>query len=618
MFSLKSERAGAWGARGVIIAVAILHAWYTWGHWGDTQIDSGREMYVPVDLLRGKLLYRDIWYQYGPLPPYAQALAFLIFGINLSVLYAFGLILVTSSSLLLFETAREFELVLPAAMAPAIFLLAESYRPAIFNFIFPYSYSATIAATIGLAFLYFTIQHALTGRLRWLIFAALCASLVLLTKQEFAIACLAVLGFEAIASCLNNRSWSALTTNVLASAAGLMPALLGYGILVWKISAKTIFIDNWVMTPGTYTMRTIGARRMALEGFRFGLNEWTGAAVGAALSLALWFAIGHANTFAIKKLGLSRLRSFVVVVVMDIAIAMIVIGLGTSLWAGLPALVAQIVFPKGMYLIACLFMILAVWKVWRTQGRPIALAEAALGIYAVVVSIRVIMEMSPTGGYAVFFNGTVFLVFAIVVARVVAYASRSLDLRRRDLLVGCMLGAEAVLLVIGFFPRRLRSPLIAPLKTPLGTIYTQPDRAVLFPQIMSFMKTHTRNGMDILVVPESPSLYFFSEMQSPSRWYEVQPGVLNPEQEQQLISDADSAHVQFVLLCNRHTDEFFVGSFGTGYDKSIYDWMGANFTKVGQFGPRTDLLPASMKDLKVYQPYVIEIYERKSAKTSDR
>jgi hypothetical protein len=607
LFLFRSDRVAVWGARGLIVAMAIVYAWYTWGHWGDLQIDSGREMYVPVDLLRGKLLYRDIWYQYGPLTPYLQALALELFGINLNVLYVIGMILVISSALLLFEIGRNFELVLPAAMAPAIFFLAESFHPSIFNFVFPYSYTATMAAFFGLACLFFTIKHAITGRLRWLLFAALCTSLALLTKQEFGIACLAVLGFEAIASSFARHSWRELTRNCFTCAAGLVPTLLAYGFLIWKVSAKTIFIDNWVMTPGTYTMRTIGHYRMALEGTRFGLSEWSTAAFGVAVSITLWFVIAYANAFAIKKLQLRRLQYFVFVVLADVVVALIVIGLGSSAWPGLPWFIAQIVFPKGIFLIGCAFMILVIWNVWRTGGQAGDLAKAALAIYAVLVGIRAMMEMW-SGGYAVFFNAPVFLVFTIVVVRVVARGALSLDVQRRRLLVGCMLSAEALLLVLGLLPRH--EVVNTPMKTEFGTIYTEADRATLFPQIISFMKSHTRNGKDILVLPESPSLYYFSGMQSPSRWYEAQPGVLDPEQELTLISEADSAHVQYVLLCNRHVNEFGVAPFGIGYDQSIYKWLVANYVKVSQFGPRADLLPKNI-DLKGYQPYVMDVYVKK-------
>jgi hypothetical protein len=130
------------------------------------------------------------------------------------------------------------------------------------------------------------------------------------------------------------------------------------------------------------------------------------------------------------------------------------------------------------------------------------------------------------------------------------------------------------------------------------------------------MKTHTRSGRDILVLPESPSLYFFSGMQSPTRWYEVQPGVLDPKQELTLIDEANSAHVQYVLLCNRHVDEFGVAPFGIGYDQSINKWIVSNYTKIGQFGPRGDLLSPN-NDLRVYQPYVMEVYARKGDEIRD-
>src|SRR6266852_7642784 len=147
------------------------------GHWGDCQIDNGRELYVPVSILHGKLLYRDIWYMYGPLAPYLQALLFRIFGIHLNVLYGFGLLLTIASALVTFEIARRFRLPLPASLVPSLFFLLESYFPFIFNFIFPYSYAATLGSFLGLACLYFVLKHA--SRMRTLVFgfAALLASL---------------------------------------------------------------------------------------------------------------------------------------------------------------------------------------------------------------------------------------------------------------------------------------------------------------------------------------------------------------------------------------------------------------------------------------------------------
>src|SRR5208282_2351240 len=78
-------------ARTAIIAVALVLACLTWAHWGDLQTDCGRELYVPLEILRGKLLYRDVWYPYGPLAPYVEAALVAIFGQHLTAFYLFGL-----------------------------------------------------------------------------------------------------------------------------------------------------------------------------------------------------------------------------------------------------------------------------------------------------------------------------------------------------------------------------------------------------------------------------------------------------------------------------------------------------------------------------------------------
>ena len=565
-------------------------------------------MYVPVDILRGKLLYRDIWYQYGPLTPYLQALAFAVFGINLNVLFIIGMILAISAALLLFEIGRDFQLVLPAAIVTPLFFLAESFRPSIFNFIFPYSYAASMAAVFGLACLCCSVKHALGGRLLWLGAAGFCTSLALLTKQEFGLACLAVLGFESFASCLSRYSWRQVIENSVTFVATLVPALFGYVLMLTRVSARTIFLDNWVMTPGTYTMRTIARYKMAGEGVRFGALEWGGAALGAAVSLILWFGVAYTNAVVIGKLGFQRLRYVAALVVADIVAALIIIKLGSPTWAGLPAFIGQMVFPKGIFLFGCAFLIVAVWKIWTTRGRTDHLAAAALGLYAALTGIRVMMEMFPGRGNALFFNVATFLVFVIVVTRVIASANRSLDGQLRCQLVGCLLSGEALLLIFVLFPRH--DLLSAPMKTAFGTMYTEPDRAVLFPEIVSFMKAHTRNGKDILVMPESASLYFLSGMESPTQWYEAQPGVLNPQQELAFINEAEAAQVKYVLLCNRSVSEFGVSMFGIGYDRAIYRWLAVNYVKVSQFGPRTDLLPTN-NDFRSYEPYVMEVYARR-------
>lgn len=146
-----NARIAEWFARAVIVSVAGALAWYTWGHWGDFQIDNGREIYVPAAILKGKLLFRDLWYMYGPLAPYLKALLFRIFGVHLTVLFTLGLTLTIGTALVTFEIARQFNLGLVTSMVPSLFFLVEAFYPFIRNFVFPYSYAASLASFLGMA-----------------------------------------------------------------------------------------------------------------------------------------------------------------------------------------------------------------------------------------------------------------------------------------------------------------------------------------------------------------------------------------------------------------------------------------------------------------------------------
>src|SRR5689334_16651653 len=65
----------AWNRTTYIGLLSLTGLWavkmyLTWAAWGNLTIDSGHEMYIPALLAQGKLLYRDVWFMYGPAAPY--------------------------------------------------------------------------------------------------------------------------------------------------------------------------------------------------------------------------------------------------------------------------------------------------------------------------------------------------------------------------------------------------------------------------------------------------------------------------------------------------------------------------------------------------------------------
>jgi hypothetical protein len=608
-----SGTSALWIARAAIVGFAAALAWRTWGHWGDFQVDNGRELYVPAEILKGKLLFRDLWYMYGPLAPYLKAFLFWIFGVKLNVLFGFGLAMAIGSALIMFDITRRFGLGITGSLVPSVFFLIESFYPTIRNFVFPYSYASSLAAFLGIACLYFVLRHAVDGRTSDLVYASLLTGLVILTKQEFGVSCLALVGFEIAAGYWSRRSSGEFWRNVGIFSAGLLPAVAGYGWFVWKTSARLIFFENWISTPGTYFMRTFGKITIPAQGLRFIPQELLICNEFTALGIAVWALLAILTVAAIKKLELDSRWSIAVtavVVLFPLWASAIVFRimypwgyvLQPKPWTDVLLPTTDAIVPHGLFFLALLFTGYAIWNLIREPRNQMAVLEGALGIYGLLVGLRVMMKLRPTiFDGTVFFNGPVFIVFTILLYRILRWACRSLDERRARTALVSMLAVESISLVLLLFPRPAMLP--AKFTSDVGSFYTKPDVAVLFPQIVSFMKSHTVNGKDILVVPEPPSLYTYAGMDAPSRMYALVPGYIGPDQEQDYINQLKDSQVRYVLITNRIVMEYHVPGFNLGgYNVPVYNWIKSNFVQVGQFGPQPDA---------AFPPFTVWIYERR-------
>lgn len=133
------------------VALALFAGFH--GRFGDLIVDSGRETVYGWRVLAGEVPYRDFFYEYGPLIPYLIAGLFRLFGVHLDVVVGLGLATTIVTAVAFYFVAR-IELGIPVALiTTATFILVFQFgfydACNIFNFVFPYSFTATI----GFAFL---------------------------------------------------------------------------------------------------------------------------------------------------------------------------------------------------------------------------------------------------------------------------------------------------------------------------------------------------------------------------------------------------------------------------------------------------------------------------------
>ncbi len=228
---------------GVLASFAVGLA-ASWARWGHPLIDSGREMNVPLRLLRGELLYRDVRYIYSPLSPYLNAALYAIFRPSLWVLWGRGMVTTVLILALTGWLARQILPRWPATLACLLVTWVCALKPQ-GNYILPYAYSALDGSLLGLGVTAMLIL-ALRRRSHLLMAAAgLLAGLAALAKTEMGLAALCTGAAAAfLAGCPRPASiigWFALF---------IVPALaLPAAVYAWfalHVTWHTLTAESWL------------------------------------------------------------------------------------------------------------------------------------------------------------------------------------------------------------------------------------------------------------------------------------------------------------------------------------------------------------------------------------
>ncbi len=169
-----------------------------WGRFGDAFVDSFREAYIPEQMLKGQVLYKNIFCIYAPLSYLINEFLYKIFGVSLNVLYISSLFITLGIFNLVYVIANKF-MDKNCSLAVILFFIASSFlSPNVFNFILPYSFGITYGLLFILLSVYFILNKKIAP-------ACIMYSLACLCKYEF-IMLLPVLLVEG----RNEKTWKKL------------------------------------------------------------------------------------------------------------------------------------------------------------------------------------------------------------------------------------------------------------------------------------------------------------------------------------------------------------------------------------------------------------------------
>jgi len=560
----------------------------TWQRWGNPLVDSGRELNVPLRLLRGEMLYSDVRYHYGPVSPYVDAALYRIFEPSLWVLWGRGIVSTLIILGLVYWLARQVTGLFPATLTCLVVTWVCALKSQ-GNYIMPYTYAGLDGNIFALATTALLIIFLRRKRLGWLFAAGVLAALAVVTKTEMGITALGT-GFVAIALAgyPRVRKIAAWFGVFLLPALGL-PAVV-YAWLAAHVSWHTLANESYLFfshvpwqimyfNKGRFGMdrpwHSLGlmvatlARLIAFAGLLASLSllleKRRGNAQGASAPTAgkpggtLKLLVVSLAGIAATSIGLSDLGPFMAAPLILLAF----------IAAGLAAFVQR----------SCE----GAWEAQRNAGTLVILAVFSFGSLA-----RIILRVSTGGALSSFLlpGAVLFFIYAWLVIFPL-FLPEPESRRLAGKLASSVLVA-ALVITAGTICVRYRRIFTYPVVTPRGTWLTYPELGIGMDQALQFIEKNTARGDAVAVLPEGSALNFFTDRHNPLREEIIVPGFVDAAGEERAIERLSSQDVPLVLIANRPTREYAQTIFGVDYNQRLVAWIAQNYRLCGVFGPRPD------------------------------
>jgi len=570
--------AATWAGLAAFVAVWAWKFSSTWAAWGNLTIDSGHEMYVPWMLARGKMLYRDVWFLYGPGGPYFTSWLFRLFGARLNVLYWAGSVSALGSAIFLYLVGIRLSARLAGWTAGTVILL-EAFQPSLFCFPLPYSYSTVYGGLVGCAFLWFAVSACSRDSWWWTFGAGTAAAAALIFKPEFGTACYGTLALLIAGQSLLQKSWKPLGRGVATSLPG---ALLCAGVLWWMISiggVEFITQENIMSWPGSYFMKTFGKLWLAATGFSFSLTALHDC-LFRTIPLVGMVALVYAQFWWERKDRVALLLKAALGLLIPASLLMTHYYSWESLGRSLEEALAAVFFPQDMVVYVSLAAAVAWWIFLARRGDRRILPLALVLSYAALLAFRILMGMFPEK-YAIYYNGPPVLAFLLLVFLLVPPAMRG----RASGLTAKMLVCAGSLMAVFLLVRReeVFGKYYVPLYTDRGMIRTTKMRAEYYPAAIRLMKEKAAVGEAVLSIPEDTGLYFFSGTECPTRVFVFDPGVHAPgKMVEEAIREIEAKNVRYLIWSNRTFPEYRAMLFGKDFDVPLGDYLRARFRPIGR------------------------------------
>jgi hypothetical protein len=540
----------------------------SWLKHGSLYVETFRDPWMVEEILRGKVVYRDLFYEYGFLPPYVLAGLCAAFGYHLNVFIFCGAALGLGCGMFIYRIVllfiSRFAATLTVSIFFIVFVFGQYYYQSIFNFILPYNFASLFLVLFSLAalfcFLRFIMERKVFYAYMWI------AAMAMVFLSRPIVGAFIYLGFLLPWVVMAYKGFFRNQFKALAAMiAPVLAGILAYALFIsvnhaWRGFNESIIQQTAVRSSGVdagYALRSMGLDR-----------PWFNFLVAVAV---LYVAMACVVMLAFAASFFSKRNSFI---------------LGFLFFAASFAGGAFFLMNIDQYrYLPILTAGLALWYAYRAvvsgdSMRYVSLcAVFSLGFF---MSLRIILNANPAdcgfcflavalAGYYIFF----FRIFNDFLAGKIKNFSPKLF---NIFLVIFFIFTNSFYPVVSWaFTQKRTIPVIGS----RGGIIVEDDRAVyFFRQVVEYLREHTDRKATVVAVPEISGINFFSERRNPLRYYSPTHTFLYLCKEEMMIGEFAAKKPDYVvMLSSKDCDHV-----GVDYGFKLNSWINDNYRVEKVFG----------------------------------
>ena len=551
----------------LIILMFTICSYLLWGYFGSILYDCGREAYLPQLILEGKILFKDIFGMYNPLSYQINALLYLIFGINLNVLYFAGTINAFLQLLCLYFICRQFvseKYSTGFILFIMLVVIFNSHNDT--NNIFPYAFAMAYATTAMLYSALCGLLYLKYHKSVYIILSFLLLGISLANKPEFVLCAvphilLLIYGKEKFAT------W------IFSVSGFILPTVISYGILFLQgftfndFTNYISFIHNFFDTPEQklYNQRL------------YGIDSWI-----YMLKNSLFIAI----LFILPKLISSLLKRNKLYIILFIVLAIL-------LFSSFVKFAVSLSFYVSWTCIVCFWVLY-----WAFKNKNIPLCY--LSTFAILSCSRLWFNL--TCGYGLFLG---LLTLSICLIYLFKYKnSKYFDTNVKKLIMVLLILFGIITYGANFYLKH-RDYIKVETSDKNTVLYESKKYVVPFNNTVSWILQNTKPDDAVLVLPEGLFINYITKRPTNPKYYHLIPNHISALGEDNIVKDLSENLPNYIILNNVSYEAYGAKYICENFGFKICSVINDNYELVETYSSHH--VPKYHKD-----PFYMKIYKLKN------